>query len=433
MNWYVKSALGFFSIISLFLVCTIIFFTVIIDVNSLKPWITQWVKENKQRTLIIENDINLSFYPKLTLNLGPVSLSEYQQEKIFASVEKIQLSVSLLALLRRQFSAEGITIQGFHTTLIRFADGRTNFDDLIDPDEEPTTFTFDIDYVSIVDTHIILQDEISDKTLTFSDLDVETGRLKTGLFSDIRSNGSGLLVGINTTDSMTFGLNFEASQIQLNDGYMTSKPIHLHFNFTDSSNNITGKFLISDLTQTDNQLASNSIHFELTSQRDIQIVNASVEATLVGLTDKQHWTLPDISAAFNFSNPEGLDPPINGRLSGDLVFNPQTETLQMNYTGELADSPFHADCSLINFSEKILNLNFYIDQLNLNNFISPQTSQQLTNKKQPEQSTDPLDISFLKNLNMTGLIHIGQLQIGDIQSTDIQLQIQPAASTASTE
>lgn len=441
MNRFVKSVWIIFSIISLLLISAIVFLTVIIDANTFKPWITQWVKENKQRTLAFEGDINLSFYPKINLNLGPVSLSEYQQDKIFSSVEKIQLSVSLSALLRKQFNSEGITIQGINATFIRFEDGRTNIDDLIASDEKSTAFTFDIDYVEIIDTHVILQDEITDKTMTLSNLTLATKRLQTHLFNNIRLNGNGQLVETNTPESMTFDLNLEATQIQLDDGYVTSEPIHLSFNIAGSSNNMIGEFSLSDLTWTGNQLESNSIHFELTSQNIMQTVSASVKTAFIGLPDEQRWTLPDINAAFSLSNTENSAPPINGQLSGNLIFNLLTETLQMNYKGKLADGSFQANFSLTNFSEKIFNLNFYIDQLDLNDFTSPQTPQHITNKKQPDQfksdkhiqSNDQLDISFLKNLNMTGLIHIGQLQIGDIQSNDIQLQIQPAHINSSTK
>jgi uncharacterized protein involved in outer membrane biogenesis len=430
MNRFVKFTWGFFSVIALFLVSAIIFLTVIIDTNTFKPWVAQWVKENKQRTLTFEGDIKLSFYPKINLNLGPVSLSEYQQDKVFASVEKIQLSVSTLALLRRQFNAEGITIQGINATLIRFHDGRTNIDDLIAPDEEPTAFTFDIDSVEIVDTHLSLQDEITNNTMTLSNLNIETGRLQTDLFTEIELTSSGQLVGTNKPNDMSFSLNLEAAQIQLNDGYVTSDPIHLSFKIVDSINHLTGKFSISDLTWAGDQLESNLIHFELTAQNDMQTVTASVDTTFIGLPVEQQWTLPDIDAVLSITHKEDADPPINAQLSGDLIFNPQMETIQMNYTGNLADSPFQADFSLTNFSEKILNLHFYIDQLNLNHFIAPQTPQRVANKKQPAEQ---LDLSFLRNLNMTGFIHIGQLQIGDIQSSDIQLYIQPANSDALTQ
>ncbi len=429
MTRLLKSAWIIFRVITLLSASVIIFLTLIIDTNIFKPWITQWVKENKQRTLTFEGDLKLGFYPKLTINLGPVSLSEYQQDKIFASVEKVQLAVSPLALLRKQFNTGGITVQGINATLIRFEDGRTNIDDLLAPDEEPTAFTFDIDHVEIVNANVILQDKITNNSLTLSNLNLETGRLQTDLFTGIQLTSSGQLVGVNTPNDMALALNFAATRIQLNDGYVTSEPIHLSFNIADASNNVSGKFVMSDLTHTDNLLESNAIHFEITAQNTMQTVTAAVDTTFVGLPAEQHWTLPDISAAFSLTVKKDANLPIDGQLSGELIFNPRLETLQMNYTGELVDSPMQASFNLTNFSERTMNLHLFIAQLNLIHFITPQTPSLTANKKQVEQ----LDLAFLRNLNMTGLIHIGQLQIGDIQSTDIQLQIHPADATASTQ
>ena len=70
--------------------------------NDYKEQIIQAVKESKQRTLHLDGDISLSFFPSLGANLGKVSLSEYNSEQIFASVETARVSLALLPLLSKQ-------------------------------------------------------------------------------------------------------------------------------------------------------------------------------------------------------------------------------------------------------------------------------------------------------------------------------------------
>ena len=421
------------SVITLSLVSAIIFLTMIADTNTFKPWITQWVKENKHRTLIFDGDIELSFYPKLGINLGPISLSEYKQDKVFASVEQAHIKLALLPLLRKQFIIDEITIQGLKTTIIRFQDGHTNIDDLITHNKETTTFSFNIGHAEIVATDILLKDYITNKIATFSNLNLKTGRLSTHSLNQIKLHSSGQITTSNTSGSTTFDFNLATTQIQLNDGYISSDPLYLSFNITDATSHLTGRLSISDFTHTDNQLKSELIQIELTSQKDTQVLMASINTSFIGKPDKQIWTLPDINSVLNLTHKEETDPPIKGQLSGNLIFNPLTETIQMHYTGKFANSPFQANLNLTNFTEKYLDLRLVIDQLDLNHFITYQTQPLIPNQKNTGKSKSndqaeqgrALWPSFLEDLNITGLIHIGQLQIGDIQSTDIQLHIQP--------
>jgi hypothetical protein len=54
--------------------------------NDYKPQIIQLVKEKKNRTLKLDGDIKLSFWPNVGAELGKVSLSEAKSEKEFAAV-----------------------------------------------------------------------------------------------------------------------------------------------------------------------------------------------------------------------------------------------------------------------------------------------------------------------------------------------------------
>ena len=56
------------------------------DPNQYKPQIVQAVKEKTQRTLKLEGDIRLSFWPSIGAKIGKAALSERAAEKEFAAV-----------------------------------------------------------------------------------------------------------------------------------------------------------------------------------------------------------------------------------------------------------------------------------------------------------------------------------------------------------
>jgi AsmA protein len=73
---------------------------VLFDPNQLKGEIERVVKQQTGRTLKLEGDLHLAFWPSIGASMGRASLSERASAAEFASLESAQLAVRLLPLLR---------------------------------------------------------------------------------------------------------------------------------------------------------------------------------------------------------------------------------------------------------------------------------------------------------------------------------------------
>ncbi len=147
------------------------------DPNDYKPLIVKMVKEKKQRTLNIEGDIKLAFWPKLGADLGRVTLSEHQSDKEFAGMENAKVFVAVMPLLKKQLVVDTVKIDGAHANIVRFKDGTTNFDDLMNKEEESEEIRFDIDGIQITNAALKLKDEMGKRTIAISNLQLETGHV----------------------------------------------------------------------------------------------------------------------------------------------------------------------------------------------------------------------------------------------------------------
>lgn len=96
------------------------------DPNAYKDDITRYVKQNQQRTLSIPGDLHLSFYPKLGIRVGALSLSEFGSDAVFASVAGATVSVELLPLLSKQVVVDRVQVDGLSASIVRGQDGRFN-------------------------------------------------------------------------------------------------------------------------------------------------------------------------------------------------------------------------------------------------------------------------------------------------------------------
>jgi len=181
---------GVTAILLILLVIPAIFglFVYLFDANKFKSEIVHYVKEHTQRDLILRGDIKVTFFPKLGMDTGNVSLSQRNSAKEFASINNARLYVAWLPLFRKQLVFDHVEMDGVRANLVRYKDGTTNFDDLLIKDEKLAPMTFDIDSVHISNSSLKWQDEIRWKRIAFNSLQLETGRLADSMPSHLKAS-----------------------------------------------------------------------------------------------------------------------------------------------------------------------------------------------------------------------------------------------------
>lgn len=173
------------------------------DPNDYRGQISQLVKDKTGRDLAI-GEIGLTLFPWLKVELEGVSLSNAPGfgDEAFAQVTHAATGVRLLPLLRhRQIVVDGVELEGLHLNLAKAADGRTNWQDLIKPEDpdhkDPEAEVqaesqfrledIDIGSVSVTDAAIVYHDAQTGQAYRIDDLDLQTGALKPGEAFDVKA------------------------------------------------------------------------------------------------------------------------------------------------------------------------------------------------------------------------------------------------------
>ena len=82
------------------------------DPNKHKPEIIKLVKEKTGRTLALDGDISLTFFPRIGVAVGKLSLSEPGGVKVFAHVDEAKVSLNLMPLLSRELEVDRVHLSG---------------------------------------------------------------------------------------------------------------------------------------------------------------------------------------------------------------------------------------------------------------------------------------------------------------------------------
>lgn len=229
--------------------------------NDYKSHIIQIVKDNKQRSLHLDGDIKLTFFPSIGANLGKVSLSEYQSEQTFASVENASVSLALMPLLSKHAVVNEVRVSGLNATLIKHQDGTTNIDDLLGKDAQPKDdksppVKFDIASVVIEKTHLTYRDEGTGGQYAIKDLNLKTGRIANGvpgkiaLSVGVQANQPKLDITTQLKTTLTFDLDKQSYQLagmdlQVNGAALDIASLKLKASGDASANLATQEFAAS--------------------------------------------------------------------------------------------------------------------------------------------------------------------------------------------
>src|SRR5262245_30057207 len=149
------------------------------DPNAYKPQIIQLVKEKKNRTLKLDGDIKLSFWPNVGAELGKVSLSEAKSDKEFAAVDNARVSVKVMPLFSNQMVVDEVRVKGARSPLVRYKDGKLKLDEFLAKNEKETQqqVACGIAEVEIAESAFSFRDEQAGVQYALSKVNIKTGRI----------------------------------------------------------------------------------------------------------------------------------------------------------------------------------------------------------------------------------------------------------------
>src|SRR3989442_15856691 len=109
------------------LVAVVLVFALTFDPNRYKDDIERMAKERTGRTLKLQGELKLAFFPSLGAAVAGVTLSERGSGREFASLESAHASIKLLPLLHGQADVDAARVSRLQAQGVKKKDGTYNF------------------------------------------------------------------------------------------------------------------------------------------------------------------------------------------------------------------------------------------------------------------------------------------------------------------
>lgn len=437
----------------------IAYLSFVFDPNQFKSQLIELVKNKKHRDLSIDGNIQLNFFPKLGVSLEKIKLSEFESTAQFAALDRAQVSLALLPLLKKQIVIDKVSLHGMQLRYQRDAEGKSNIDDLIKQDsttkeaEASNTsdkqMRFDIEGVDIAQSSFEIDDQKSALKGRIQNLNLNTGKIgdknktpvkfsaqfqfdkpkaeakieiNTQLRFDIEQKSLDLqdlktqIAGKLATDS--FDLQIDTAALFLSAVESKSEQIKLSAKLVGvqelNAQVVLNKFLMQD---------KNLSIAELNLQAQSKQAGASKQFTLKSnvkmALDTQIVQLPQLAIQIKLNDPKLAQAEIVLPIHGQLSANLKDKSLNSTLDAKFDETKLHTTVQVQDFSNPAISFKVDIDKLNLDRYIK--NSAEPT--KADNSKEEDLNLAALKSLKLDGLIRIGALQVKNLKINQVQLPL----------
>ncbi len=420
----------FFILLVIFIVLAVAGASILLsrfDPNDYKTQIAEQVENKIGRSLDITGDIKWSIFPRIGLELGQTALENAEGFGVtpFASIREANVYVAVMPLLKKQIRVSTVKLSGVKLNLQKNAAGADNWSDLASSGDAKETSTepdagssstaasnidLSIDGLILEQATLSYTDAQTGTTLIIDPLNVKTGALIMGTAMpvevDLKLIMDGLEIEAETSGNLTMDLDSKQLHIdsRIKAGIVQTQDtgtIHAQLN---------GK-LVADLLQGDFRLSGLNIETVISGdQYPGGSLEANVRADLQANTNTQTANVSDLVLEFSDLQFKGdlkatqfIDlPHYTGNLSSN-DFNPakvmqalgiqppqtavdETFTharLKMGLSGNASSvtikpleatfdqSSLNGEVRIEDFKKMALRYDLTVDQLNVDNYLSP--------------------------------------------------------------
>ena len=200
-----KIIAGLIALLLILAIAGIAYIAVTFDPDAERARIIELVKEKTGRQLRIDGDFKLTFFPRLGVALGQVTLSDKPASAAqaragarpapFLKVDSARAALRIMPLLTGRFAADRVVLTGLSGEFVRHRDGSTNFDDLLGkpsgngkeaaPPQESAGArdaalaipAFEVAGVEISSANLGWRDERDGSAIRLKDLSLQSGRI----------------------------------------------------------------------------------------------------------------------------------------------------------------------------------------------------------------------------------------------------------------
>jgi AsmA protein len=452
-----------FLMLALFIVVAIFIST--LDLNAYKEDIQKLTKEQTGRDLLIDGELNASFFPWIGISIGKISLSNAKGfgDQPFARMDAAKVKVEVLPLLRKKINVSSVELDGLTLDLQRALDGTTNWDDLMQAsasmsttqDNEttevegggPAIAALAVGGVSISNANISWLDKQGAADAQLANFNLQTGAielakpfsLKTGF--DLVSSSFAVNARMDAEGEATVDL--ERQRYLLSEFKLSASADGEGVPINNAALSLGGD-IVADLGA--QQLTIEKLFFDalgIKLQGQLKVASLETDPKITAkLASSEPFSLRELFKKLDIEEPVTSDPTAMSAvsLSLDLEATSQAASLN-NLTIKLDDTTFSGKASLPNLAGDLppVRFSFNVDEIDVDRYLpEPAKEGELETVKTPTKSASsaedtPIDLplDLIRKLDVEGEFSVDKIKVSELSASNIVIPLKAKSGVVS--
>ena len=455
-----KWCLGFVVTIFTLILLAVIIVPMVFDPNDYREDITNLVKEQTGRELILDGDLEVSVFPWIGIRTEGLKLM--QPEQIggeMVAVETAQLRVKFAPLLSKQVHVDTVVLEKPAIRLITLANGIDSFYGLTDDEEaeeelsdsEEAGVAIVLQELELTEGNVVIDDRAEKSVTELTNLNFVTGNLLGSELANLQASGQLKtsdspevvdfeLNGLANINAETFLVQASDLEIQVTQSAETARIVMDSFKFADQAK-IEIQGLTADIDgAAEAKLSVPSISANMDSQKaqinEVNLSSGNLQASINNLVANKFIDAPSASGSisvppfnaakllqdfdvdYETANPDSLK---NVGLSASFSGNLDQASIK-DLLVTLDQTKLNGFATVKNFEKPSITFDLNLNELNLDDYLPPTVEEE-----EDEESFDADALSVpmeaFKDLQANGQFKAASLISGGVELTNIDVQV----------
>ncbi len=402
------------------------------DPNDYKAQIIRLVQDRTQRTLRLDGDIKLAFFPDIGADISRVSLSEPNSDQEFAALDGAHVTLALWPLFSGQAAVDEVSVRGLKVALVKFRDGRTNIDDLLGKDESKAAngsagasagglpVKLDIAAVRVERSELDYLDESSGAQYALKNIMLKAGRIASGTPAQIEASATlqsaqprfDIAAQVKTTLTLELG----------NPSYRLAGLDLQATGTLPGISNLSAHVATADLTGDAQSFNSSALTLAFGIKQPQQEFKVTFTSPVRGDFESQQFSLPELVVAVTAGGDRLPHKSVSSEAKGSLQLDAARENLQLDLAGGLLQSQVNAKVAVNGFSDPAIRFDIDVDQVDADLYL-PKKTEAGSAKSGAAATVQPFDLSALRKLDLEGSLRVGTLKLANIKTSALRIDI----------
>lgn len=404
------------------------------DAARLKQEIAAAVEQRTGRTLRIEGDLALGFWPHVAVRLGKATLSEPGGAQTFARIEDARIAVAVMPLLSKRIVVREVTIDGLAATVVKGKNGVLNVADLLGaPGGQAEKVgagktvggplpAIDIAAIRVSNARLDWRDEAAGSVFSLADLDLSSGPVR---FADGRGGVEAFaLTAHGRRDADAFTLKLEAPRLEIAPEGARGETLRLSATLDGQGRKLAATLALSGVAGDAKALKIERFALDADARVDAAHAVAQLASPVSLDLGRRTVALPQLAGRIDLTHPklpmQTLALPLSGAASADLA----QQSASLRVDTQLDAGAIRAKLDIGRFAPLVLAFDLDIERLDVDKYLPPAPpGSGNAGGGAADRAEAKIDLSALHGLDLKGAVRIGQLAAARLKASDIRMQL----------